>query len=184
MLHINLVPFPIFTSSRIVLRRMTLEDDKELFQLRSSEEAMKYIGRPAAKTIEDVHDLVNMIDGMMAKEMAVHWAITLKSTGKLIGTVGFWQMSKPSRRSEIGYMLIPEYHRQGIMQEALNFVLDYGFDVIRLHSIEARTSPDNEPSMKLLERNDFVKEGHLKENFYFQGKFWDTVIFSKINPKE
>jgi ribosomal-protein-alanine N-acetyltransferase len=181
MIQFSIDPFPILETERIVLRRVTLEDGMALFEMRSNVEAMQYIGRPIAETIEDAHDLIRRIDEMMAKETAVHWAITLKGEDELIGTIGFWQLLKQSRRTEIGYMLHPNWHRQGIMKEALELVMKYAFEVMNLHSVEARTSPDNEPSIKILERNGFVKEGHLKENYFFNEKFWDTFIFSKRN---
>ncbi|MGB0861764.1 MAG: GNAT family N-acetyltransferase [Saprospiraceae bacterium] len=181
MVQFNIDPFPILKTDRIRLRRVILDDVKPLFVMRSDVNAMKYIGRPIAESIKDAEDLIHRIDEMMEKETAVHWAITLKGNDKLIGTIGFWQLSKQSRRTEIGYMLQSDFHRQGIMQEALNLVMNYAFEVMNLHSVEARTSPDNSPSIKILERNGFVKEGHLIENFYFNDKFWDTFIFSKRN---
>jgi RimJ/RimL family protein N-acetyltransferase len=52
---------------------------------------------------------------------------------------------------------------------------------MKLHSIEARISAENIASASLLEATGFVKEGHLKEDFFFRGKFSDTIIYSRIN---
>jgi ribosomal-protein-alanine N-acetyltransferase len=70
------------------------------------------------------------------------------------------------------------------MTEAMDIVLDYGFNIMQLHSIEANVDPGNIASIKLLEKNGFVKEAHFKENLFFNGKFLDTVIYSLINPAE
>ena len=67
------------------------------------------------------------------------------------------------------------------MKEAINCVVDYGFNVLSLHSIEALLSPGNIGSSAVLESTGFVKEAHLKESFYFRGEFDDTLIYSKLN---
>ena len=63
------------------------------------------------------------------------------------------------------------------MKEAVN----YGFQVMKLHSIEAIIDPDNHASAKVLEKNGFIKEAHLKENEFFDGRFLDSVIYSILN---
>ncbi len=67
------------------------------------------------------------------------------------------------------------------MQEVLTAVLDYGFKQMHLHSVEANVNPDNKASMKLLERNGFIREGYFKENFFFDGKFLDSAVYSLID---
>ncbi|MDO8550886.1 MAG: GNAT family protein [Ignavibacteria bacterium] len=53
---------------------------------------------------------------------------------------------------------------------------------MKLHSIEGTVNPNNLPSIKLLEKNNFIREAYFKENFYYNGKFLDTAIYSLINP--
>jgi ribosomal-protein-alanine N-acetyltransferase len=112
------------------------------------------------------------------------WAITLNDENKVIGTICYWDLLKDHFRSQIGYELHPDYHRRGIMQEALTRVLDYGFNNMQLHSIEAHVAPDNEPSIKLLEKNRFVREAYFRENYFYNGKFLDTVVYSLVNDNE
>jgi ribosomal-protein-alanine N-acetyltransferase len=94
----------------------------------------------------------------------------------VIGTICLWNIQKEHYRAEIGYMLHPDHWRKGIMKEAINAVVDYGFAILGLHSIEALLNPENIGSSSVLESSGFVKEGHIKENFYFNGKFSDTAI--------
>jgi RimJ/RimL family protein N-acetyltransferase len=68
------------------------------------------------------------------------------------------------------------------MQEAMIIVIDYGFRAMHLHSIEANVNPDNAASIKLLQRNNFVREAYHKENYYFNGKFLDSAIYSLLTP--
>ena len=87
-------------------------------------------------------------------------------------------------RAEIGYMLNPAYQGKGIMSEALSIIIQYGFNNIGLHSIEANANPANQASIKLLEKIGFVREGYFKENYYFNGNFLDSAIYSLICAKK
>ncbi len=81
----------------------------------------------------------------------------------------------------VGYELHPDFWNRGIMQESLVAIINYGFQDMKLHSIEAVINPDNAATIKLLERNHFVKEAHFKENFFHKNSFQDTVIYSLLN---
>jgi ribosomal-protein-alanine N-acetyltransferase len=78
-------------------------------------------------------------------------------------------------------MLLPEFHGKGIISEAIKEVVNYGFNEMKLHSIEAIIDPENFGSARVLEKNNFVKEAHLKENEFYEGRFLDTVIYSILN---
>jgi ribosomal-protein-alanine N-acetyltransferase len=145
---------------------------------------MKYLDRSMLKTMDDSRQFINTITNGINNNDAITWAINQKNDPKLIGTIGFWRIIEEHFRAEIGYLLHPDFQGQGFMQEALEVVLDYGFRTLKLHSIEANVNPNNLSSITLLERNGFVKEAYFKENYYFDGKFLDTVIYSVINMED
>ena len=60
-------------------------------------------------------------------------------------------------------------------------VLNYGFTVMELHSVEANVNPDNAASISLLEKNHFIREACFKENYYFDGRFLDSAIYSLLS---
>ena len=93
-------------------------------------------------------------------------------------------LQKENFRAEIGYALLPDYYKKGIADEALKAVIDYGFNTMNLHSIEANLNPDNIASAELLEKNNFEKEAYFKENYYFEGKFIDSLIYSLLTHKK
>ncbi|RTY82499.1 N-acetyltransferase [Flavobacterium sp. LS1P28] len=181
MLAINFSPFPDLETERLLLRRVNTNDIKEIFALRSNPETMKYIPRPLVKTNEDALEHIAMIDTKIEANEGINWAITLKDNPKLIGVIGHYRIKPEHYRAEIGYMLLPEYHGKGIVSEAVKEAVNYGFQIMKLHSIEAMIDPDNDASAKVLEKNGFVREGHLKENEFFDGRFFDTLIYSLLN---
>jgi ribosomal-protein-alanine N-acetyltransferase len=181
MLDINFTPFPNLETERLQLRRVVNDDENEIFTLRSDTETMKYIPRPLVKTKEDVLAHIAMIDEKIENNEGINWAITLKGNPKLIGIIGHYRIKPEHYRAEIGYMLLPEYHGKGIITEAIKEVVNYGFRIMKLHSIEAVIDPENIASENVLQKNGFVKEAHLKENEYYEGRFLDTVIYSILN---
>ena len=181
MLTINFSPFPNLETERLLLRRVDSNDVKEILSLRSNPETMKYIPRPLLKTDEDSLEHIAMIDSKIESNEGINWAITLKDNPKLIGLIGHYRIKPEHYRAEIGYMLLPEYHGKGIVSEAVEKAVNYGFNVMNLHSLEAVIDPDNYASAKVLEKNGFVKEAHFKEYEFFEGRFLDSVIYSLIN---
>ena len=183
MLSPNFTPFPELTTERLLLRRMTLADAPAVQHLRSNVEVMKYINRPLTLTVEDAEAWIGLIAAALEKNDGITWSICLKETpAEQVGTIGLWRIEKENYRAEIGYMLEPELHGKGIMYEAVQKVVDYGFREMKLHSIEGRIDPRNTASGALLKKAGFVQEAYFKENFYMQNSFTDTAVFSILTP--
>ena len=181
MLTLNFSPFPNLETERLSLRRVLKTDVSEIFALRSDAEIMKYIPRPLALTHEDAMEVINSIDDTMDKKEGINWAITLKDSSKLIGIIGYYRTQPQNYRSEVGYILHPDFHGTGIIPEALKKVLEYGFNQMKLHSIEAVIDPDNLASERVLIKSGFKKEAHFIENQFYEGRFLDTVIYSILH---
>jgi ribosomal-protein-alanine N-acetyltransferase len=182
MLTVNFTPFPQLVTDRIGLRQISQKDVNAVFSLRSDKRVMQFIDRPIAKTTEDAAELIQKIIDSLTTNDGITWGIALKNDPGLIGTIGFWRIIKEHWRAEIGYLLHPDFQGKGIMQEAMGLVLDYGFKKMNLHSIEANVNPVNAASIKLLERNNFIREAYFKENFCYDGKFLDSAIYSLLAP--
>lgn len=180
MLQLNFTPFPVLETENLILRQINIEDDNEVFKIRSNPETMKFIPRPLAETIGDAQKFINECNASIEKNDLINWAITSKKDNKLIGMIGFFRLQPENFRGEIGYILSPDYHRKGIMKEALDKALNYGFENLKFHSVEAVIDPQNIASEKLLIKANFKKEAHFKENFFYKGEFLDTVIYSLL----
>lgn len=180
MLEFNFHPFPVIETERLVLRKITNDDVNEVFELRSNPETMKYIPRPLVKNNEDALAHIAMIEEKIETNTGINWGITLKDNPKLLGIIGYYRMQPENYRAEIGYMLLPEFHGKGIIPEAVNILIKYGFENLKLHSIEAVIDPENYASEKVLQKCGFTKEAHLKESEFYEGKFLDKVIYSLL----
>jgi len=141
---------------------------------------LQFLDREPAKLTEDAIIFIEKINDLEKNNEAVTWAITLKKDTKLIGKICYWNIQKEHYRAEIGYVLHPDFHGKGIMQEAMTEVIKFGFQIMKLHSIEANTNPNNTSSIQLLERNKFIREGYFRENYFYNNKFYDSVIYSLL----
>lgn len=180
-LELNFSPFPELKTERLQLRRILMEDAQALFEMRSDERVMQFLDRPRAKTIADAENLIRLIDHDIDSNIGITWGVSLHGTSRLIGTMGFWNITKAHFRAEIGYLLHPDFQGKGLMMEAAKKTIDFGFREMGLHSIEANINPNNLRSTKMLEKCGFVKEAHFRENYYYDGKFLDSVIYSLLN---
>lgn len=184
MLKVNFSPFPILETERLVLREITDNDVHDVFVIRSSPEMMRFLDRPLAKELNDAQNLIDTIKNLLSKNDGITWAVTLKGENKVIGSFGFWRIDKANYRAEIGYLLHKDYWGKGLMQEAMNIGINYAFNTLGVHSIEANINPKNVASIKTAERNGFAREAYFKENYYYNGKFLDSAIYSLLNKSD
>jgi ribosomal-protein-alanine N-acetyltransferase len=180
MLEINFLPFQNLETERLLLRRIDENDVDEVLAMRGNPEIMKFIPRPLALTKEDALAHIVMIEEKIHENIGINWGITIKGSNKIIGIIGHYRIQPENHRAEIGYMSLTEFNGKGYITEAIKAVVAYGFEQMKLHSIEAVIDPENIASERVLQKNGFVKEAHISENELWEGKFWDTVIYSLL----
>lgn len=181
MAWFRFTPFPALETERLRLRPLDLQDENEIFLLRSSEEVNKYIGRPPANSIEDARKFIEKIKEGVNHNQSLYWAIELKQAQGLIGTVCFWNLSIEDDRAEIGYELLPGYQGKGYMQEAVAGVIRYGFETMQLKKIEACPRVDNYSSVKLLVKNNFKRDIEADARMTPEEKALGLIMYSRTN---
>jgi len=155
MLNKTFTPFPILTTERLTLRQLRINDEQEIFILRSDSEINKYLDRQISNTIDDARNFINKINENISKNASVYWAITFSDKNILVGTICLFSFSDENDSCEIGYELLTNFQGQGIMKEAVEKVIDYAFNTIKVQKIEAFFHRDNQSSIKLLEKFSF-----------------------------
>ena len=155
MFNRNFTPFPILTTERLTLRQLVVNDEQEIFTLRSDSEINKYLDRQVSNTIDDARNFINKINEKIDKNDSLYWAITLRDRNILVGTICLFGFSDKNDKCEIGYELLTNFQGQGIMKEAAEKVIDYALNTIKVQKIEAFLHRDNQRSIKLLEKFSF-----------------------------
>lgn len=174
-MNINFTPFPELTTNRLILRKLNINDVDALQKQRSDDEVNKYLDRPKSMTIEECEAFVKKIDDNLANNISGYWVLALKNDDTLIGTICLWNLQPEKDIADIGYELSPAFQGQGLMKEAVEKIIEYGFDEMKLEMIIGITHPGNEKSGKLLERVNFVRD--LEYNYVSEEEAEGGVVY-------
>ncbi len=118
-----------------------------------------------------------------AQRTAVPFFIFEKQSGSLAGGISVGSIRRGVAQScQIGYWMGERFAGQGLMREALLLVTDYAFESLLLHRIEAACIPENERSMRLLEKAGFQREGLLRSYLRINNVWQDHFLYSLIAP--
>lgn len=180
MININILPFPNLQSARLFFREINENDIPEVMELRGNAETMKFIPRPLVTNEEEALAHINTILSKKKESDAINWVITEKGSNSLIGIIGFFRTQHENFRSELGYMILPQHHNKGYVTEAIKTVLNFGFNTLNLHSVNAIIDPNNFASARVLEKNGFKKEAHFIEDFFWNDEFLDSVHYGLL----
>jgi ribosomal-protein-alanine N-acetyltransferase len=173
--------FPQLETERLILRELKPTDAGAVFHYFSDPEVTRYLSAGPYKRLEQANEMIDFLAALFNNKEGFRWGITLKDgADRVIGTCGYHAWMKSYFRAEIGYELAREYWGQGLMGEAIQALLTFGFDEIRLNRIEAHVLPDNVASARFLEKLGFQQEGLLREYEWVNGKFKDILMFSLL----
>ena len=176
--------FPELTTDRLRLREMTLDDVDWCLKHFSKPEIVEGIGFPAPKDKGSAREEFELyILRPWREKTGVYWGIELKDGPGLIGSAGFYKWNQAHRKAEIEYDLDPAHWGKGIMREALEAIIEYGFVEMDLNRITLLVISSNERSLRLVRRLGFLQEGVMRESAFFDGRFIDDVLFSLLKSE-
>ncbi|WP_347158519.1 GNAT family N-acetyltransferase [Pontibacter chitinilyticus] len=181
----------IFTTStptlletpRLYLRELTPKLQRELFRTKTKQEIMEYLG---LRTEQEYKEAVWKYNKGMTTFYSKfkHFYLLDKSNGKIIGRCDYHTWVPSHKRAEVGYVISSEIHKsRGLMTEALEAVLQFGFTNMDLYRVEAMASPKNIPSLQLLQHFGFQREGLLRNHYMVNSVLEDSVAFSLLKPE-
>jgi [ribosomal protein S5]-alanine N-acetyltransferase len=175
--------FPTLYTERFKLRKVELEDARDILNIYSTNDVTKYIPLDTFKTIKDAEDEISWHHSIFEENTGLRFGIAERDTNRIIGTCGFLDYESRHRRAELGYDLAYEFWGKGIMTEVVREVIRFGFEVLNLNRIEARIEPPNTASKNLLHKLGFVKEGTLREFEWNEEETLDLDVFSKLKKE-
>lgn len=122
------------------------------------------------------------------KGSSIRYWIFLKADLSLESPIGSLALSQivrgPFQSCFVGYKTDYRYVNNGYMTEALKCLMDYAFVELGLHRIEASVMPSNQPSLRVLEKLGFQKEGYSKAYLKINGKWEDHIRLALLNEAE
>lgn len=173
--------FPMVESKNLVLRRLQDSDSNAIFRILADDKVTRYYDEASFTEVTQAGSQIEAWENGFVNKRCIRWGIARKADGGIIGSCGYYGFHPWHRRASIGYELARPFWRQGIMTEALDAILDLGFNKMELNRIEAVVMPENSASINLLEKLGFHNEGLLKEYENWGSKgFTDLCMLSLL----
>lgn len=165
---------------KIYFKPLSINDAEKIHTYASDENVKRFIGWPLMKTLEETS---NYIEEMLRREAAdthLYASIVLKSTDEIIGTAMIFSFDHEAKHAEIGYVFHSSYWGNGYGTETVALMNDFAFGTLKLHKLNARVVDANIGSAKVLEKNGFELEGRLRDHFFIDGRYFDSLLFGKL----
>ena len=175
--------FPALETERLWLKELRTSDIFDFFDIFSRENVMELYGMFPINELDDAQWFIERFNDSLKNKRAIRWGIYDKKHNRLIGTCGFHSFNELASRAEMGYELHEDYWRKGIMNEALNAIIKWGFNIFELNRIEALIYPSNLASEMLILKCGFTKEGLLRQYAFFREVYQDLNIFSLLKQE-
>lgn len=172
--------FPVINLGDIILRKISIEDDYiNYFNYITSPKVTKYLSNDdIPDNVEKAKIELEYWGKLFDYRHSFYWAITIKETNKIIGTCGFNYWNKTHNRAEISYDLDYNYWGKGIMTNAIRTISNFCIDVMKAQRIQATVAIDNMPSIRVLEKSGYIKEGLLKKYGVLQQEAKDFYMYA------
>lgn len=165
MIGIDLYGYmPELETDRLILRKLTMRDAADIFEYSRDPQVAKHVLWEAHRSISESRLYLRYMLRKYRNCEPASWGIELKSTGKIIGTIGYMWIQSDNAVAEVGYSLARAHWGQGIMTEALEAVIAYAFDSLRLNRVEAIHEPDNPASGAVMRKCGMVYEGTHRQS--------------------
>ena len=171
---------PTISTERLRLRWLTPEDVPALAAIFGDAEVCRFWSSPALSDMAAAEALHSEIVRGFAARSLFQWGIAERATNAVVGTCTLASLSSEHRRAEVGFALARATWGRGYISEALPALLDFAFETLDLHRLEADVDPRNERSIRVLERLGFEREGYLRERYHVNGELQDAVLYGLL----
>lgn len=178
-----MTPIPELTTQRLLLRPFNLEDADRVTALLQRPEISQTTMNIPWPYPEGA--AASWIRGHEAGAEAGHgftWAITRQPDSEVIGAIGM-AVDSQHRRGSLGYWLAVDSWNQGITSEAAQRIVQFGFDTLDLHRIEALCLPRNVASSRVMQKAGMEFEGILRGYFNKGGVFEDVAMYAVVRKE-
>ncbi|MBI2255970.1 MAG: GNAT family N-acetyltransferase [Proteobacteria bacterium] len=162
------------TTPRLTLRPLAMTDAPALHPWMSDPDVMRFWSTLPHKELAETEAWVRVSVEAQAEGTAHDFAVL--HDGKVVGRMAFWQ------GAEIGFFFDPRHQGKGFASEALKAMIAHAFDTLGFDEIVADVDPHNEASLRLLERNGFMRTGFAKDTFEIGGKSFDSIYLALRRP--
>lgn len=178
-----MVTQPILETERLILRPFKLSDAEQVQKLADRKEVAATVNLPHPYTLEMAEGWINTHEAAFQEGRNATYAITLRDSGELIGTIGLMDFTKRSNHARIGFWIGLPYWNKGYCTEAGKAVLEYGFVERGLNRIHTAYMINNPASGRVLKKLGMVYEGTQRQHITKLGEYEDLVLVGLLRTE-
>ena len=173
-------------TERTELRLIELSDLEAIHILHSLPETDEYNVLGIPNDIDETRTVILpwIIENVSAESKNFTFAIEEKLTKNFIGLFGFRLSRNKYRRGEVWYKIHANHWNNGYATEVLSAIIDFGFDKLNLHRIEAGCAVDNIGSIKVLEKVGMIREGRGRKILPLKTGWSDNFEYAILETDE
>ena len=169
---------PRLETPRLILRRAAMRDAQDVFAYASDPEVARYVLWEAHRTIGDSRHLLRCLLREYREGRPSNFVIEEKSSGHVIGTIGYMNWKPENASVEVGYSLARDCWGRGLATEALGAVLRHSFENLKVHRVEALHDVRNPASGRVMEKCGMKKEGVVRACARNKGEWVDAALWA------
>ena len=169
---------PVLETERLTLRKMRMSDGPDVYRYACDPEVARHVLWEAHRSLWETRSYIRYLLYQYRNGEPGSWAIVLKETGKVVGTIGYMGYSRDNSTVEVGYSLARAHWGKGLMTEALTAVIAETFRTLKLHRIEAMHFTDNPASGRVMAKCGMQHEGHMRQRICCKGVFRDVEMWA------
>jgi RimJ/RimL family protein N-acetyltransferase len=166
--------------TKVIIRELNKNDVQSLFRNAKNKEVARYITIPHPYKIQDARIFIKKSRQKIKKGLSYELGIELKSINQIIGVISLMEVDYKNRNAEIGCWLGKKFWGRGLAQEAIELMLDFAFNNLKLKRVWAKVVHPNKRSQILLRKAGFKYEGRLRKNTFRNGKWMDDLRFALL----
>lgn len=172
--------FHSLIGEKVYFKALSMEDSQEIHDYASDNDVSRFIGWDLMNTLDETRELVELMLKREAAGTHLYASIVLSSNQAIIGTAMIFNFDQEANQAEIGYVFHKDYWGKGYGTETAALMSDFAFKTLNLHKLHASVTDANIGSARVLEKNGFDLEGRLKDHYFIEDKYYDSLLFGKI----
>lgn len=170
-------------TDRLYFRQVSTNDINNIHELHSLPETDKFNTLGIPETIQVTETVINeWLVGQNAKpQISYIFCLDLIDTKQFIGLIAL-NIGKPNyKTAEVWFKIHKDFWRKGYTTEALTKLIDFGFNDLALHRIEAGCAVENIASSKILEKVGMKREGMKRKKLPIRGEWKDNYFYAILD---
>lgn len=171
---------PRLETRDLVLRPVARGDVQDIFAYASDPEVARFVLWDPHTSLSDTRAYIRYLRRLYREGLPSSWVMELKSTGKVVGSIGFVWYSPVNKSAELGYSLARPCWNRGLATQALRAVSRAVFSALPVNRLEAQHDVRNPASGRVMEKCGFQREGLLRGRVFNKGELVDVVLWSLL----